>query len=107
MAALGRPNRDQVVTNRPVDLTTLEAIQLANEQGLSDEFTAGGRQILETRGPSADTILEWLFEAALSRSPTAAEAAAAREMLGATPTPETVADCLWTIAMLPEFQLIR
>ena len=31
MAALGRPNRDQVVTSRPVDLTTLEAIRLVRK----------------------------------------------------------------------------
>ena len=107
MAALGRPNRDQVVTSRPADLTTLEAIQLANEQGLADEFSRGGGAILAARGPSADAILAGVFAAAVSREPTPAEAAAARDLLGEHPTPEGVADCLWTIAMLPEFQLIR
>jgi hypothetical protein len=33
--------------------------------------------------------------------------AAASEMLGETPTEESVADCLWAVVMLPEFQLIR
>jgi len=107
MAALGRPNRDQVVTSRPSDLTTLEAIQLANEQGLYDEFAKGGTRILAMKGPDADTIVRWMFDAALSRRPTADEAAAAREILGEKPTQETVADCLWTVVMLPEFQLIR
>ena len=107
MAALGRPNRDQVVTSRPTDLTTLEAIQFANEQSLADEFAAGGGRILDRCGPGADTILKQMFDAALSRPPTAGEAAAAREMLGEKPTKETVADCLWAVIMLPEFQLIR
>jgi hypothetical protein len=107
MAALGRPNRDQVVTSRPADLTTLEAIQLANEQGLYNEFAKGGGRILADKGPAADTMYPWMFDAALARRPTAAEAAAAREILTDTPTKETVADCLWTIVMLPEFQLIR
>ena len=107
MAALGRPNRDQVVTSRPVDLTTLEAIRLANEQSLSDELAAGGRRILADTGPDTARIIEGMFAAALSRPPTAGEAAAARELLGATPTPESVADCLWAVVMLPEFQLIR
>lgn len=107
MAALGRPNRDQVVTSRPADLTTLEAIRLANEQSLADELAAGGKRILAARGPAADTILEWLFAAALARRPTAAEAAAARELLGERPTPESVGDCLWAVVMLPEFQLVR
>jgi hypothetical protein len=107
MAALGRPNRDQVVTSRPTDLTTLEAIQLANEQSLADAFAKGGAKILADRGPAADTILTWMFDAALSRRPTAGEADAAREMLTDSPTKETVADCLWAIVMLPEFQLVR
>jgi hypothetical protein len=107
MSALGRPNRDQIVTSRPSDLTTLEAIQLANEQGLSGEFAKGGGRILADKGPAADTIARWMFAAALSRPPTADEATAMREILGGKPTPETVADGLWAIVMLPDFQLIR
>ena len=107
MAALGRPNRDQVVTSRPTDLTTLEAIQLANEQTLSDWFASGGERILATHGPRSDDLLQWMFAAALSRGPTPAEAAAAAEMLTPAPTSQTVADCLWAVCMLPEFQLVR
>ncbi|NBT13427.1 MAG: DUF1549 domain-containing protein [Planctomycetia bacterium] len=107
MAALGRPNRDQVVTSRPSDLTTLEAIQLANEQSLADEFSRGGAAILRDHGPAADAIASWLYAAALSRKPTPEEAAAARDLLGEKPTADSVADCLWAIVMLPEFQLIR
>ena len=107
MAALGRPNRDQVVTSRPSDLTTLEAIQLANEQTLADEFARGGATILAEHGPGADTILQWIFAAALARQPTPEEAAAAAALLSDTPTKETVADLLWAIVMLPEFQLVR
>jgi hypothetical protein len=107
MAALGRPNRDQVVTSRPTDLTTLEAIRLANEQTLANEFARGGATILAEHGPGADAILEWMFAAALARPPTPAEAAAARDLLSGTPTKETVADLLWAVVMLPEFQLVR
>ncbi len=35
MRTLGRPNRDQIVSMRPNELTTLEAIDLANGQALS------------------------------------------------------------------------
>ena len=107
MAALGRPNRDQVVTSRPSDLTTLEAILLANEQSLADEIAKGGGRILAEHGPDPDRITSWIFSAALSRPPTAAEAAVARDLLGSTPTAERVADCLWSVVMLPEFQLVR
>jgi hypothetical protein len=107
MAALGRPNRDQVVTSRPADLTTLEAILLANEQSLADEIAKGGGRILAEQGPAPDRIASWIFTAALSRPPTADEAAVARDLLGAAPTAENVADCLWSVVMLPEFQLVR
>ena len=107
MAALGRPNRDQVVTSRPSDLTTLEAILLANEQSLADEIAKGGGRILAEHGPDPDRITSWIFSAALSRPPTADEAAVAQDLLGAAPTAEKVADCLWSVVMLPEFQLVR
>jgi len=107
MAALGRPNRDQVVTSRPSDLTTLEAILLANEQSLADEIAKGGGRILAEHGPDPDRITSWIFSAALSRPPSADEAAVARDLLGSTPTAERVADCLWSVVMLPEFQLVR
>jgi hypothetical protein len=107
MAALGRPNRDQVVTSRPADLTTLEAIQLANEQSLADTLSRGGRDVLQAHGPEADPLVKWMFDAALARPATPAEAAAARELLGDKPTSDSVADCLWAIVMLPEFQLVR
>jgi len=107
MAALGRPNRDQVVTSRPEDLTTLEAIRLANEQPLADELARGGAAILAAHGSDPDALAGWIFRAALSRPPTAGEQAAARELLGPEPNAATVADCLWAVVMLPEFQLIR
>ena len=107
MAALGRPNRDQVVTSRPSDLTTLEAILLANDRSLADEIAKGGSRILAKHGPDPDRVASWIFTAALSRPPTADEAAVARDLLGAAPTAESVADCLWSVVMLPEFQLVR
>jgi len=107
MAALGRPNRDQVVTSRPSDLTTLEAIQLANDGALAAEFLRGGEKILAEHGPGAAGITSWIFDAALCRKATSGEAAAARDLLGETPTRETVADLLWAVVMLPEFQLVR
>jgi hypothetical protein len=107
MAALGRPNRDQVILSRPTELTTLEAIQLANEQTLSEELVRGGERILAESGPEPEPITEDLFAAALSRPPNARERVACRAILGDEPTAQTVADCLWAVIMLPEFQLIR
>ena len=107
MASLGRPNRDQVVTSRPTDLTTLEAIQLANEQALFETFSVGARRWLAEHGHDPGVLAGTIFKTALGRLPTTAEATAVREILGASPTESSVADCLWAVVMLPEFQLIR
>jgi hypothetical protein len=107
MAALGRPNRDQVVTSRPLDLTTLEAIRLANEQSLADEFARGGAAILEQHGPTPERVVDAIFLAAVARPPSPEEAAAAAAIVGNAPTAGSVADLLWAVVMLPEFQLIR
>lgn len=107
MAALGRPNRDQVVTSRPADLTTLEAILLANEPGLAETFTRGGRRLLATHDGDAQRIVAAVCAMALSRPPTPGEAAALHDLLGPEPTAERVADVLWAVVMLPEFQFVR
>ena len=107
MASLGRPNRDQVVTSRPTDLTTLEAIQLANEQALFETFSIGARRWLAEHGHDPGVLAGTIFKTALGRLPTPAEAKAVREILGESPTESSVADCLWAVVMLPEFQLVR
>ncbi len=106
MRTLGRPIRDQVVTGRPNDLTTLQALVLTNGATLQQLLDQGGVKLAEiTDGPAA--IVDHVFRAALSRSPTEMEIALALEFLGPSPGGEQCADLLWAILMLPEFQLVR
>jgi len=107
MAALGRPNREQVVTSRPTDLTTLEAILLANDQSLADQVALGGSRILGDHAGDPDGIIRSITATALCRPPTPEEVSIARELLGPDPTAESVADLLWSVIMLPEFQLVQ
>ncbi len=106
-ATLGRPNREQVVTSRPSQLTTLEAISLSNGEEMSRMLSEAAKRILATHAKSPAALTDWLYWSALSRPPTATEAAVAGELLGSPVTPEGVEDLLWTVLMLPEFQLIR
>jgi hypothetical protein len=108
MRSLGRPNREQVVTTRPDQLTTLEALELSNGAILTDLLTRGATNLLKEK-PSAtpDERVEDVSRRALCRKPTADELAAARELLGSPVTGEGIADLLWAVVMLPEFQLIR
>jgi hypothetical protein len=106
--SLGRPNREQVVTTRPDLLTTLQALDLANGQILYDTLTRGAASLLKASPKaSGEELIESVYVRALCRKPTAEELAAAREVVGAEPTAEALADLLWAVFMLPEFQLIR
>ncbi len=108
MRSLGRPNREQVVTTRPDQLTTLQALDLANGQILADTLARGAGNLLKAHpGARGETLVEELYLRGLSRSPTADELATARDIVGANVNQDSLADLLWTVFMLPEFQLIR
>jgi hypothetical protein len=108
MRSLGRPNREQVVTVRPEQLTTLQALDLANGQILDSTLERGASNILKANpGATPDALINWVFLRALSRQPTKGERAAARALVGEKPTANNLADLLWTVVMLPEFQLVR
>jgi len=110
MRALGRPTRDQIVSMRPSDLTTLEAINLSNGQDLADTIARGAPRALQQVTPTGDWATElasWLFAFSLSRGPTSHELIIARQLLGDSPAAENVEDLMWAVFMLPEFQLVR
>jgi hypothetical protein len=100
MRSLGRPNREQVVTTRPEELSTLQALDLTNGRELAETLERGAAN-LKKRHPdwSADRWVEWLYVSALSRKPTAVEVETARDM--------ELSDMLWAVMMLPEYQLVR
>lgn len=105
--ALGRPNREQIVATRPEDLTTLEALDLANGDILGNALAIGAKKLAAKTWESPDTLTTWLYRAALSRPPSTDELASARQLLGDKPTEPGVQDLLWAVCMLPEFQIIR
>lgn len=104
---MGRPNRDQIVTSRPEDLSTLQALDLNNGQELTDLLAKGAARLVKEHAGRTDDITTWLYEFALSRPPTRSERAVAREALGKTATESGVQDLLWAVVMMPEFQLVR
>lgn len=107
MRTLGRPNRDQIVTARPNDLTTLEAIDLANGSILSDAITKGATRLLKTHATSPGALITGLYHQALCRDPSASELATAQSLIGEKPTQQLLEDLLWAVCMLPEFQTVR
>ncbi|MES2595635.1 MAG: DUF1549 domain-containing protein [Verrucomicrobiota bacterium] len=108
MRTLGRPNRDQIVSMRPDDLTTLEAIDLSNGAILTDTLARGAHNLL-SRNEWKDLVAftRWLYRATLCREPSANELAEITGALGEKLSEQSIADTLWTVIMLPEFQRVR
>ena len=108
MRTLGRPNRDQIVTSRPQDLSTLEALDLSAGKRLSELLVAGAQKLAARSWSDSAALTEWLFEHSLCRKPSAAELEAASELTGpGAPSRQSIEDLLWAVLSLPEFQLIR
>jgi hypothetical protein len=108
MRSLGRPNREQVVSDRPSALTTLQALDLSNSPLLAETLTRGAANVLKRfKGKDPNAVVDWLYNYALSRPPTTEEHATAIELLSSPPTQQGVEDLLWAVLMLPEFQIIR
>jgi hypothetical protein len=107
MRSLGRPNREQIVSSRPVDLTTLEAMDLNNANSLSILLDQGAKAMLVRHGGDSSALVEDLYLQALSRPPTPEEKQVLEESLGPKPDAAAVQDLLWSVLLLPEFQIIR
>jgi hypothetical protein len=106
MRSLGRPNREQIVSMRPDNITTLEAIDLANGEVLSASLKTGAKNLLSANKPTGD-LVDDVYLRALSRRPSGAEKQGLVSILGKTPTPQAVEDLLWMVLLLPEFQFVR
>ncbi len=105
MTALGRPNREQVVTTRQSAPTTLQSLELANGATLAGRLREGARRLV-ARHRDSRSLVDVIYRRALGRAATPAEYEACRQLLGRRPTAERVEDLLWGVVMLPEFQLV-
>lgn len=108
MRSLGRPNREQVVTTRPAELSTLQALDLSNGEILANLLDRGAKNIQRQHPDwNREQLVEWLYRSAFSRSPTKVENEVASKVLSEKVTVRELSDYLWMVFMLPEFQLIR
>jgi len=107
MAALGRPNREQVITVRQATPTTLQALELTNGATLAKRLKQGAEKILAALPTDTPALVESLYRQALGRPASAPEQRLAVQLIGGPATSAGVEDFLWSLTMLPEFQLIR
>jgi mono/diheme cytochrome c family protein len=103
--ALGRPNREQVTSRRSPTATTIQMLELTNGETLAKVLSKGAEQL--TRGDAnGRALVEDVFLRALGRRPNPRELSLSVALVGERPQAEGVEDLLWSVAMLPEFQLI-
>ncbi len=105
MVAMGRPNREQVVTTRAELATTLQALELTNGKTLATVLREGAGQLIREKSGGTELVRS-IYQEAIGREPTLTEIALAQEWVGNKPTRAGVEDFLWAVSMLPEFQLI-
>ena len=99
--------REQIVSMRPSEVTTLEAVDLTNGSTLANYLAQGATRLADHWHDDKSGFVVHLMEFALSRSPTLEEKALLESSLSDVPTPQEIEDVLWAIFMMPEFMLIR
>ncbi len=105
--ALGRPAREQVNTQRVNEATTLQALELTNGDDLDQYIKRGAESLAkELEARSVSDAVETVYIRALQRRPEDAERAAAVSLLGKNVDAEHLADLVWAMTMLAEFQVV-
>jgi mono/diheme cytochrome c family protein len=105
-AALGRPNREQVVSSRDTSPTMLQALELTNGTQLGQAIQRGAAAWHRQQGKTTPQIVDEVYQIALGRSPSNGERQVSSEIVGSPAAQEGLEDFLWSICMLPEFQLV-
>ena len=105
LTALGRPNQENVSTDRASQANLLQAIELTNGSTFYGALRMGARQ-WKQRYKTSDQIIPFVYEKALGRKPDVNEVKIAMNILGSTPDEKSIEDFLWAVMLLPEFQLI-
>lgn len=115
LSALGRPNREQIATERDPEASVVQSLELVNGTVLADRLRAGASALLDSptgRAESADAAAQTLYRAMLGRDAAPAELAVARGLVGTPATPRAARqagweDLLWVLCVHPDYAFIR
>ena len=105
LTALGRPNRENVLTERASQANLLQALELTNGNSFNRALESGAKKWKE-QYKTNEEIVRAVYKKALGREPLPAEMNVALTRLGSSPDDGAVEDFLWAVMLLPEFQLI-
>lgn len=105
LTALGRPNREIVSTTRDSQASLLQALELTNGERLNNALQKGGEK-WASQYSDPDQFINALFSNALIRKPTEKELEIGRQLFGVKAEASKAQDLLWSVFLLPEFQMI-
>ena len=105
LTALGRPNRENVSTDRASQANLLQALELTNGSTFYSALRQGARQ-WKAQHKTSEQLVTTIYEKALGRRPQVNEIKTALNILGPSPDENAIEDFLWAVMLLPEFQLI-
>jgi mono/diheme cytochrome c family protein len=105
LKALGRTNREVVMTSRDSQASLLQALELTNGEQLNNTLKEGAVKWKE-KYRAGDIIVHEVYRQLLGRDPQQSEYKVALAALGEDPEPEAIQDLFWAVLLLPEFQLI-
>ena len=114
-AALGRPNREQVVSKREDDATVIQMLEMVNGKQFDGVLKEAAAHLVESDncpGEDLDGFVQTLFLKAYSRVPNETERALCTTILAKgqqdnESRKEHLEDLLWIVFMNPEFQFIQ
>lgn len=105
LTALGRPNRENVLTERSSQANLLQALELTNGDRFNSALESGAKKWRD-QFKTSEEIIHSVYKQALAREPEPNEMKVALNVLGTSPDNGAVEDFLWAVMLLPEFQLI-
>ena len=107
LKALGRPDREIVVSKREEQATLLQSLELTNGTFFNNVLNKGGLQWLKKHGNNNEAILVALYQKLLGRNPSVNEKEILLAALGKQPNVEQIQDVFWAVLISPEFQFIN
>ena len=105
LTALGRPNREIVSTSRDAQASLLQALELTNGERLNTALLKGGEKWAKEYS-EPDQFIHAIFSNALLRKPTKEELELGKQLFGEKTEASKSQDLLWSVFLLPEFQMI-